>query len=245
MLIVNADDWGGWHSATDAALKYFSKGIVTSASAMVFMEDSERAAGLAKENGLSTGLHLNFTQAFTGIAVNKQLERALRATSKYLCSSRLASLVYNPFLHASFSRLCAAQIEEYRRLYGTEPTHINGHQHMHLCMNVIISGFLPRGAIVRRNFTFRKGEKSFLNRAYRDILDARLSRHHTLTDQFYSLKSAIEHRRLSAILEASKTNSVELMTHPEWVIESQFLDDPENESALHGVTVGDFSDLRH
>jgi len=31
---------------------------------MVFMEDSERAADLAKEYSMEVGLHLNFTQEF-------------------------------------------------------------------------------------------------------------------------------------------------------------------------------------
>ena len=64
MLIVNADDWGGWKSATDAALACYKAGRINSVSAMVFMEDSERAAELAQADGLDVGLHLNFTTPF-------------------------------------------------------------------------------------------------------------------------------------------------------------------------------------
>ena len=66
MLIINADDWGRSAAETDAALRCYKAGRVTSVSAMVFMEDSERAAELAKENELDVGLHLNFAEPFTG-----------------------------------------------------------------------------------------------------------------------------------------------------------------------------------
>ncbi|PYL02866.1 MAG: chitooligosaccharide deacetylase, partial [Verrucomicrobia bacterium] len=65
MLIINADDWGCSVAETDAALRCYKGGRITSVSAMVFMEDSERAAELAKENELDVGLHLNFTDKFT------------------------------------------------------------------------------------------------------------------------------------------------------------------------------------
>ena len=42
-------------------------------SAMVFMADSERAADLAKENGLDVRLHLNVTDRFTSGRVASKL----------------------------------------------------------------------------------------------------------------------------------------------------------------------------
>ena len=66
MLIINADDFGRSVAETDAALRCYIAGRITSVSAMVFMADSERAAELAKENELDVGLHLNFTERFTG-----------------------------------------------------------------------------------------------------------------------------------------------------------------------------------
>ena len=65
MLIINADDFGRTRVATDRIIAVYRHGAVTSTSTMVFMEDSERAAELAKETGIDTGLHLNFTQRFT------------------------------------------------------------------------------------------------------------------------------------------------------------------------------------
>src|ERR1700758_5164513 len=44
ILIINADDWGRDHETTQRILECTLRGTVSSASAMVFMEDSERAA---------------------------------------------------------------------------------------------------------------------------------------------------------------------------------------------------------
>ena len=55
MLIFNADDWGRSVAESDAALKCCKGGRITSVSAMVFMEDSERAAKIAQEQGLDIG----------------------------------------------------------------------------------------------------------------------------------------------------------------------------------------------
>ena len=65
MLIINADDWGRSRAETNAALECYQHGRITSVSAMVFMNDSERAAEIAREHNLDAGLHLNFTDPFT------------------------------------------------------------------------------------------------------------------------------------------------------------------------------------
>ena len=60
MLIINADDWGRSQAETDAALRCYQGGRITSVSAMVFMADSERAAELAKEKRIGRGLASEF-----------------------------------------------------------------------------------------------------------------------------------------------------------------------------------------
>jgi predicted glycoside hydrolase/deacetylase ChbG (UPF0249 family) len=48
LLIVNADDLGGNPVATDRIVAGFRARVLTSATAMMHMADSERAAGLAR-----------------------------------------------------------------------------------------------------------------------------------------------------------------------------------------------------
>src|SRR5208337_4418972 len=61
VLIVNADDWGRDRETTERILQCVRCESVSSVSAMVFMEDSERAAVIAQETGIDGGLHLNLT----------------------------------------------------------------------------------------------------------------------------------------------------------------------------------------
>src|SRR5213594_3601887 len=65
LLILNADDWGRDRGTTGRILDCALRGAVSSVSAMVFMEDSERAAAIARERGIDAGLHLNFTTSFS------------------------------------------------------------------------------------------------------------------------------------------------------------------------------------
>src|SRR5262245_3718285 len=98
MLIVNADDLGRCAAATDRIIACFAANRVSAASAMVFMQDSERAAALAKASGLDVGLHINFTENFTGPNVPQQLRREHERTGRFLRRSNYALLLYNPFL---------------------------------------------------------------------------------------------------------------------------------------------------
>src|SRR4029077_15738727 len=144
MLIVNADDWGRSATETEAALNCYKERRITSVSAMVFMEDSERAADLAKEHELDVGLHLNFTEPFTGSdRSNNALAEHHGKTIRYLMGNKYAQLVYNPLLRGAFGYSYEAQAREFVRLFGKPPSHIDGHHHMHLCANVLLSDIIP------------------------------------------------------------------------------------------------------
>src|SRR5258708_25144263 len=57
VLIVNADDWGRDYETTARTLECALHGTISSVSAMVFMQGSERAAAIARERGIDAGLH--------------------------------------------------------------------------------------------------------------------------------------------------------------------------------------------
>src|SRR5205085_5055511 len=139
MLIINADDWGRSVAETDAALRCYQSARITSVSAMVFMKDSERAAELAKDHNIDTGLHLNFTEPFSGESNSERLIESHRGIMQFLRSNKYAQLFYNPFLRKAFVYSCRAQLEEFVRLFGSLPSHIDGHHHMHLCGNILLS----------------------------------------------------------------------------------------------------------
>src|ERR1044071_332580 len=102
MIIINADDWGGWTGATDAAVACFKAGRITSVTAMVFMADSERAGALAAGTELDLGVQLNFNQPFTGKHCLPQIAAEHDRVRRFLRRNKYAHLVYNPWLRDEF-----------------------------------------------------------------------------------------------------------------------------------------------
>ena len=181
---------------------------------MVFMADAERAADVARKYNVDTGLHLNLTTPFSGRNVTAQLNEHHQRVLGYLRRSRLSQCMYHPALARHFEYVVSSQLQEYERIYGEAPSRIDGHHHMHLCANVLLSGVLPAGTIARRNFSFQPGEKSFANLLYRRTVDRILARRHRLTDFFYSLPPIEVPGRVEKIFGLANRYCVEVETHP-------------------------------
>ena len=190
---------------------------------MVFMEDSARAATIARERGVDAGVHLNFTTPFSAPGRPARLAEHQQRLSRYLGRHRLAQVVFHPGLAVSFEYVVAAQFDEFSRLYGARPDRIDGHHHMHLCANVLVGRLLPAGTIVRRNFSFGPGEKNWGNRLYRKTVDRMLASRHRLTDYFFSLSPIEPKGRIERIFSVARQYVVELETHPANSEEYQFL----------------------
>jgi predicted glycoside hydrolase/deacetylase ChbG (UPF0249 family) len=213
-LIVNADDWGRDQETTQRTLECVRCGAVSSVSAMVYMEDSERAADMAREHGVDAGLHLNFTGRFSAANCSTRLLEHQDAVAKYLKRNPLTRGVYNPWLAASFEYVVAAQIEEFTRLYGAAPERLDGHHHMHLSANVLLGGLLPPGIIVRRHFSHEAREKFLRNCVFRWVTDAMLTRRYRIADYFFSIIPLEPQPRLQKIFALAERSVVELETHP-------------------------------
>jgi chitin disaccharide deacetylase len=221
-LVVNADDWGKDRETTDRIFDCIKGRTVSAASAMVFMADSKRAADIAKESGIDAGLHLNLSAPFTAANSPAPLVEHHLKVTQYLRRHALARTLYNPFLGNSFEYVVKAQLDEFHRLYGAPAARIDGHHHLHLCANVQRAQLLPAGTLVRRNFIFQAGEKSWLNRSYRARIDRRLARRHRVMD-FLFLLPPLESSRLQRIFSLAASSAVEVETHPANADEYKFL----------------------
>jgi len=242
MLIINADDWGRSVAETDAALKCFRERRITSVSAMVFMQDSKRAARLAKDYELDdVGLHLNFSEEFTDKSCSETLKEHQGRIIRFLKRGKYAQLLYNPFLRKAFAYCYQAQVEEFMRLFEKSPSHIDGHHHMHLCANLLLSKSIPAGMRLRRNFSFWPGEKGFLNRAYRGLVDRWLARQYRLVDYFFDLTQCIEGKKLDRVAALAKSSNVELMRHPVVNWEQEYLMSDEFQEILQRLEIGHYA----
>jgi predicted glycoside hydrolase/deacetylase ChbG (UPF0249 family) len=243
MLIINADDWGRSEAATDRAALCYKDRRISSATAMVFMADSARGAEMATALKIDVGLHINFSEEFSAPSVPKSVIEAQTAIRHFLKMSRYALLLYNPFLRRQFALVLHAQIEEFERIYGRAPSHMDGHQHMHLCSNSLVDHLLPSGMKIRRSFSFAPGEKGVINRAYRAFVDCQLAKRHRLTDYFFALSLNLQRERLSSIFNLAKDRSVELMAHPQVDQELECLMGDEFARMTADVPLGSYASL--
>lgn len=224
-IIVNADDWGRNRETTDRIAECIAAGVVSSTSAMVFMEDSERAAALAGERGVDAGLHLNLSSPLTAVRTPSKLVEHQERVRRFLTSGRAARFLYHPLLTASFEYAVRSQLDEFARLYGAMPARVDGHHHMHLCANVWLQRLLPEGLILRRNFTPEAKTRGSLVQLFRRWQDAGIEKRYRTTDYFFSLPPLDLPARLPKILELAKQFTVEVETHPVNPAEYRFLMD--------------------
>jgi hypothetical protein len=223
LLVVNGDDWGGTSLNTNRILECSKRGAISSVSAMVFMEDSERAAALAREHAIEAGLHLNLTMPFSESRCPAGLQKHQQRLARFLLQHRFMRVVFNPRLIRSFEYVVKAQFDEFRRTYGADPVKLDGHHHMHLCANVLVQRLLPGGTLVRRSYSFGRGQKGLVSRLYRKALDRNLAARHRLMDFFFSLPPLEPPSRLQKIYLLARHSVVELEAHPLNLAEYQYL----------------------
>ncbi len=244
LLIVNADDWGGDSSATDAILATFESGGITSTTGFVHMPDSHRAAEIALGHGIPVGLHLNLTAAFIDPDLAPPV-RDRQARLVQLLAGEHAHKAWHPRALRLVRRAVEDQLAEFERLYGGPPTHIDGHQHVHLSPTVVLSWKAPRRLPQRRtvNWPPAAGPAARTKRALRDLSTARLNTPDWLAS-IRTVHPAFGGSGIDDLLARSATASVEIMVHPQWRDEFQLLTSPGWLAELRGHPLGSFADLR-
>jgi chitin disaccharide deacetylase len=243
LLIVNADDWGASEKTTETIAACFAAGGITSATAMVHMADSERAAVRALELGLPTGLHLNLTQLFDGPAVRPHArEMQARVVAHFGQLRRRDRLLPNVAQWRRVRHCVEDQLECFRRLYGREPTHVDGHNHVHLNPAVLLA--LPEHLHVR-TATHPPRPRTPIDLA-RLVRHAGIRARYGSTDLVFDVKAV--HPRLGGsglerYLALARERSLELITHPAHAPQAELLRSPEWIGSLAELRLGSFQDL--
>lgn len=248
LLIVNADDWGGFREGTDAIETCFAEGAVSSSTAMVHMTDSRRAAGIALDRGRPIGLHLNLTQPFDAPDVSA----AVRKRQHDLCRhfARLSPRRWipspSPRVHALIADAIRDQLEQFMELYEGKPTHIDSHHHVHVCPDVFLSGALESGLRVRQTISplpsARRGP-STLARSAKHML---LARRFTTTSHFWAareLSPADGAIPIAIAAVLARAQPVEIMVHPSFEDELRVLRSAAWLQVLSDVPLGPYSAL--
>ena len=237
MLIVNADDFGASTSTSDPVVDLFEEGVISSASAMVRMRDSARAASLARERAMPTGLHLNLTLPFDEPAVPGDVrERQLRVTEVLGSESWREDRDETP-PGRLLEDVISDQLECFRASFG-EPSHLDGHHHIHIHPAVL--EHLPRDLPIRPILSVPSRAEARPGRRERGI--RRRFRSPDLCFAFEHVHPALGGAGLKA-LEPAQERTLEIMTHPQRKPEQQALLSPEWRDVLSTLTVGSYLDF--
>jgi predicted glycoside hydrolase/deacetylase ChbG (UPF0249 family) len=114
-LIVNADDFGQSAGVNQGIVRAHEEGIVTSASLMVRWPAAAQAAAYARSQPrLGVGLHLDLEEWACRDGSWVRLYQVVRTDDAVAVTTE-----------------AQRQLDEFRRLTGRDPTHLDSHQHVH------------------------------------------------------------------------------------------------------------------
>lgn len=249
LLIVNADDLGYNEPTTDAIAKCFQAGRITSATAMVYMRDSDRAAEIAREIGLPVGLHINFTEPFDGPGVPADVRaRHMEAARKFGGPSfiyRSRRWIYDPRLKDATERCIADQLERFEEIFGGPPDHVDGHLHVQVCPNVGLASTIPAGMKIRNTLGARPSPSGFMPRLV--AMRQRILLRDRLTTSYFlnitDLHPAFAEPGSRGGLAPAESTSVEVMAHPGFGHEYTQLMSPEWAEWTEGLNLGSYTEL--
>lgn len=237
MLIVNADDFAGSATATDAICEAFDIGVITSASAMVWMRDSARAAGIALERALPLGLHLNLTLPFSGRDVPPSVQERQRRLTEIFTRDGWWREAERRFDRPLLRGAIEDQVGRFCEQFG-QPTHIDGHHHVHLYEAVL--DLLPRTWPIRPPLRAPAQADARLNRRERRL--RRRFRAPDLSFAFERLHPAVGGVGLE-VLDRARGMCVEVMTHPRQSSEMEAMTDPQWRATLDSLPLGCYADI--
>jgi predicted glycoside hydrolase/deacetylase ChbG (UPF0249 family) len=248
LLIVNADDLGHDTDATDRTIECFRAGCITSASAMVFMADSDRASALVREAGLPVGLHINLSEDFTDPKAPPEVRERQGSLARRFGGDRgrqLLRWLYDPRIRADVEACISDQLARFSELYDEPPTHVDGHQHVHLCPNVFLARSLPAGIRMRGTLGAYPLDRSPLALA-RTLRQRWIARRFRSPDHVVDIADVDPRRpdaRRRAWLDLTDGATLEVMAHPGFGHEHECLVSPEWDEALRGRPLGSYADF--
>lgn len=134
-IIINADDIGLTPGATQGIVKSMLHGVVTSASFMASMPDSENAATQIQANGLDVGVHLNITDGKPLMPATSVPTLVNEKREFYSCTDLRARLRWRRVSRRDIEKEFCRQIERALDL-GILPSHLDTHHHIHAWLTV-------------------------------------------------------------------------------------------------------------
>lgn len=136
LLVITADDLGLDPKRDEGILAAHAASGISQASLMVAGPTARAAAESARKAGLALGLHLDLTELPTS-ADPKSVPTLLNENGEKLGKHGLRKALAEGSIDLAHIEIEAlAQIEAFAELTGAPPTHIDGHQHIHIVPSI-------------------------------------------------------------------------------------------------------------
>ncbi|XP_040607072.1 carbohydrate deacetylase isoform X3 [Mesocricetus auratus] len=132
-LVVTADDFGYCPRRDKGIVEAFLAGTVTSVSLLVNGTAAESAAELALRHSIPTGLHANLTEGRPVGPARHNASSLLSPEGFFLGKMGFReALAAGDVALPQVREELEAQLSRFRELLGRSPTHVDGHQHVHV-----------------------------------------------------------------------------------------------------------------
>jgi predicted glycoside hydrolase/deacetylase ChbG (UPF0249 family) len=141
-IIINADDLGICSERDEGIFELFQQKKITSSTILVNSINFQSSIKKSKELGLPLGLHLNLTE---GIPVNNKnlkenslvfFDESSKSYSMHGKNGFRQRLLSKSIKEDDIKNEIIEQILTFIEFYGNIPTHIDGHQHVHIIPNI-------------------------------------------------------------------------------------------------------------
>ncbi len=132
-VVFTGDDFGFSHGVNGAVIEAHERGVLTRASLMVVGEAFDEAVALARSHPqLGVGLHVVLVCG-RSVLPPKEIPHLVDRAGQFPSQSVRTGLRYqfSPHARRELRLEIYAQLEKFRRT-GLQPSHIDGHLHMHM-----------------------------------------------------------------------------------------------------------------
>jgi predicted glycoside hydrolase/deacetylase ChbG (UPF0249 family) len=192
------------------------------------------------------GLHLNLIEPFAAPDVPAGIAATQRRVVRRLSSRRAGTQLYHPTWARDFEQCIADQLARFEELYGRAPTHVDGHQHMHLAFNALLARALRPVGKCRRPVNRTALESPPRKRAARALVDRLVRVRFATTDWCMSIRPlhpALGGAGITHELRRAEHGSLELLVHPGYADERAVLGSPDWGALLAPYRLGSFEDV--
>ncbi|XP_072809185.1 carbohydrate deacetylase isoform X3 [Vicugna pacos] len=143
-LVVTADDFGYCPRRDEGIVEAFLAGAVTSVSLLVNGAAAESAAELARRHRIPTGLHANLSEGLPVGPARHGVSSLLSPEGFFLGKMGFRKAVAaGDVVLTQVREELEAQLSRFRELLGRDPTHVDGHQHVHVLPGAWVGASRP------------------------------------------------------------------------------------------------------